>query len=554
MVYPKTSDMPRFNAQNIVEAKYSQQKIPMFRGNPLIEALPPSMEHLDLIDALTLSPEFDPIQRDWSISDRFMMIESLGNFMIPMSMHVSLCLALNAMLRSGYVGRAPRTPEHAKIFQTIYENQIAGRTFTQSASSRTSQISTSLIGLSGMGKTTAVARWCAHLPEVIYHEQFNLYQIPCLHVEMPSDGSSVKGLAHGILQKIDKLVPGAAYWSKYTQNNRTGADVLMTAVAYVMNLHLVGLLICDETQNLANSSKGCQTVMTELVSACNELKVPILLIGTNKAQKVLSLDLRQARRSCGHGVAPWDRLTRGAVGSPSEWDDFISVLWRFQWVKNPVDLTHHLNHIVYECCQGVIGLAISLFASAQMRAMLDGTEVLTPELLLDVFDKEFKLVHLMVEALRSNNLELIAKYDDIAPLDLKEVMKIARDKLALLSSPLFSVRSDAETFAPRLVTGLTSFGYPAEAAAQIADDMANLDKTINLAEGVKTAVDAMSKLKPVGKRRKDKLETPLPADRFDIRKNDYRRARSHALAEAKSVLEKLKEFQMAPALEDILAL
>lgn len=541
---------------NTILAQYVEQRLPQFRGNPLIEALPPSMTDESLLDSLTLMPDYESSQRQWPIQDRMMMLETLQNFMVPLGKHVELCRALDSMLRAGYVGRAPRTAGHSEIFQSIYNNQMAGKSFSQSATSRTPQISTSLIGISGMGKTTTVNRWCAHIPKVIYHPEYNLYQIPYLHVEMPSDGSSIKGLAHGILQKIDELIPGANYYDQYAQKGKTGADTLMRSVARVMHLHLVGILICDEVQNLTNAKKGGQTVMTELVSACNDLKVPILFIGTNKAAKVLSMDFRQSRRATGHGIAPWDRLFQGVAGAPSEWDGFLEVLWQFQWVKNPIALDYHLSHVMYECSQGVIDLAIKLFASAQARAMLDGTETLTPELLLRVFNDEFKLMHPMIEALRSDNLEVLNEFDDIAPLNLQQHLESVKRKLTMMKSPLFSVRPSDSSFVPRLTTGLTSFGFDAEAALEVAEEIAGSGSAINLAAGVQKAVQKLNKPTRVSssKSSRNKIDTALAADRFDARQHDYRRAVAYAKAESREVLAVLKELDMAPQLEEIISI
>lgn len=537
---------------NAVTAKYIQARIPQFKGNPLIESLPPSMSDDGLLDALTLRPNFHPEQRDWATSERFMMLESLQNFMLPLRNHVELCRALDSMLRSGYVGRAPRTPGHAEIFQSIYAKQLTGETFSQTSNSRTPQISTSLIGLSGMGKTTTVNRWCAHLPKVIYHPEYNLYQIPYLHVEMPSDGSSIKGLAHGILQKIDELIPKANYYEEYAQKGKTGSDTLMRSVARVMNLHLVGLLICDEVQNLSNAKKGGQTVMTELVSACNDLKVPILFIGTNKATSVLGMDFRQARRASGHGLAPWERLKPGTAVSPSEWDEFLDVLWRFQWVKNPVPLDPLFSHYMFDCCQGVIDLAIKLFSSAQARAMLDATEKLTPELLLDVYKSEFKLMHPMMDALRSENWEALAEYDDITPLNLQQFPAKAKRKLAMMASPLYSVKSNDETFVPRLTTGLTAMGFDPEASLEMAEAVADRDTPITLAQGVKIMAAELNAPKPVKRSRAPKVVEELPADRFDTRPGDYRRAIAYAKAGRTDTMSQLLKLAMAPSLEEVL--
>lgn len=541
------------NAQ-AVTAHYNPQRIPQFAGNPLIEALPPSMPDEELIRALSLSPNFMPEQRDWVTYERIMMLESLKNFMVPLRSHVKLARALDSMLRSGYVGRVPRTPAHAGISQKIYAYQMAGRPFSQSANTRTPQLSTSLIGISGMGKTTAVNRWCAHLPRVIFHPELNLYQIPYLHVEMPSDGASVKGLAHGILQKVDELIPEADYYDLFAAKGRAGTDTLMRGVARVMHLHSVGILICDEVQNLANAKKGGQTVMTELVSACNDLKVPILFIGTNKAAKVLNVDFRQARRSTGHGIEPWDRLYLGNAGERTEWDFFLEVLWRYQWVRNPVPLDPHFVHVMYEASQGVIDLAIKVFASAQVHAMLDGTEVLTPALIARVFDEQFTLMHPMVQALRSGAPEALCVFDDIAPLNLAQHLEAARRTVCAKASPLFTVTAADESFAPRLATGLTAMGFDPSQAVEAAQAIAEKDGKASLAEGVRSAVAELTMPKPVrakkGSRRVQVV--PEPADRYDSRPLDYRRAIAYADAEGVPVLQKLKEFGMAPDLAEIL--
>ncbi len=536
---------------HIVSAKYLEQRIPHFRGNPLIEALPPTMADDTLIEALTLMPEFDPSQRQWSNSDRIMMLDSLMNFMIPMQNHLELSRALDSMMRAGYVGRAPRTPDHAKIFKTIYENQLAGRGFRQTSSSRTPQLSTSLIGISGMGKTTTVNRWCAHLPKVIYHEEYNLYQIPYLHIETPNDGKSIKGLANGILQKLDELMPGSNYYKEFSLKGKPGADTIMRSVARLMNTHLVGLLICDEIQNLANAHKDDQTVMTELVSACNDLKVPILFIGTNKAAKVLGIDFRQGRRSIGHGSSPWDRLHPGTAGQKSEWDAFLDILWQFQWTRKPVPLDPLFANRMYDCSQGVIDLALKLFKSAQARAMHDGTEQLTPDHILDIYENEFQLIHPMIDALRRDDFEMLCQYDDIAPLNLQQHIDNAHRKLNQLKSPLFSVRATDDTFTPRLAAGLTAMGFSAEESCDVAEAVAQANPNINLAQGAKQAVSALTSISPTKTKRRKKVPEELAPGRFDDRPDDYRRAIAHAQSRGVPILEQLQEFGMAPLLEEV---
>jgi hypothetical protein len=535
-----------------VKATYTEQRLPHFKGNPLIEALPPSMSDARLVEALELSPDFDPEQRQWVTFERFQMLTTLSTFCAPLSRHIELARALDSLMRSGYVGRAPRTAGHAQIYQRIYDNQKKGITFSQSSSSIVTQKSTSLVGISGMGKTTTVERFTAHIPKVIYHSEndLNLYQIPYLHVEMPSDGSSIRGLAIAIWHQLDTLIPGANYYEEYAVRGKPGADVMMRNVARVLNTHLVGLLICDEVQNLSNSHKGAQTVMTELVSATNELKCPILFIGTNKATQILGLDFRTARRATGYGISTWDRLREvEADGESSEWMRFLSELWKYQWVRNPVTLNEHLAQVMYHYSQGVIDIAIKLFASAQARAMLDESETLSPELLVDVFNRELKLMHPMIEALRNDDLAKLAQFDDIAPIGLKEILKGMDLKLKSKASPLYSVKSTDGGYIDRIAKGLTSMGFGEDESIQAAAGTIRDGKTLSVLEGAQAAIKSLTTPKKPS-RRKDPLEVPEIGN-FDDRPKDYRRAIQAALLNKSDMLTEMKALGFAPELEEI---
>ena len=441
-------------------AEYKPQRLPQFKGNPLIEALPATMTDDQLFEMMTLLPEFDPVQRTWLPEERLQMLLTLSSFMIPLRRHINLARSLDSMLRSGYVGRVPRTREHVKRLQKALESQGAEGAAPEAIMTNNPQLSTLLMGVSGMGKTSAIKRYFSHMPQVIYHPTLSLYQITYLHVEMPSDGSSIKGLAIGILQQIDRLIPGTKYYETYVLRGKPGADVLMRNVARVMHQHFVGFLIPDEIQNLANSHKGKQTVMTELVSACNELNMPMAFVGTNKAAEVFSLDFRQSRRASGHGFEHWDRLHEDPEsGAPDEWRDFLDVLWEFQWVKNPVELNGHLASTMYKFSQGVIDIAIKLFVSAQARAILDKSERITVELIEDVYAKELSLLHPMIEALRDNDFEKLAMYPDIAPVGISELLESVNRKLKGKASGAYRVKSTDPTFVARISAALVSTGF-----------------------------------------------------------------------------------------------
>ncbi len=537
----------------IMEAHYCEQRLPHFRGNPLIEALPPSPSDDDLFDMLSVRPEFYVEQREWPTHERLHMLETLRTFLIPMSRHIELARSLDSMLRSGYVGRAPRTPEHARRFRADYPLVGADQPYLGGVSTIGAQVSALLMGTSGMGKTTAVKRIFSQFPQVIYHPEYHLYQVTRLHVEMPSDGSSIKGLAHGILHQLDQLIPGARYFETYAQKGRTGADALMRSVARVLNMHCVGFLVADEIQNLTNSHKSAQIVMTELVSACNDLGVPLLYIGTNKAAQIFSLDFRQSRRASGHGMTEWGRLPEVADdGKPSEWREFLEVLWSYQWTRTAVALDAQLASTMYYCCQGVIDLAIKLFASAQARAILDGSEKVTARLVADVYEQEFKLLHPMVDALRKNDIEELVHFSDIAPISLQEMMQGFARKAKVKVSDVYNIRADHPTFVPRLATSLVAVGYGEEEARAAAHEAAVGNSQTTLAEGMQSAMTSMAPAKRKRARPSASKNSPVEtASNFEDRPEDYRRAISLASAKGTTVLQQMRDLGMLQDLHEM---
>jgi hypothetical protein len=549
-------DNQKLLSPGCVQANYTPQRLPHYKGNPMIEALPPSLSDEQLLELFSVRPDFKPEQRSWSQSDRLGMIGTLRRVLVPLQRHVELAQALDTMLRNGYVGRAPRTIEYARRCQAMYDAQAVGTRQPSSTSDFTSQLSALLMGPSGMGKTSVVKQWLTQFPEVIYHESTNTYQILWLHIEMPSDGSSIKGLAHAILHRVDQLIPGAQYFKDYANGGRTGADSLMRSVARVLNMHFVGFIVADEIQNLANSNKGKQTVMTELVSACNELGVPILFIGTNKAGKVFSLDFRQSRRASGQGITSWDRLYADTDEyGTNEWIDFLTTIWDYQWVANPVPIDARYVELMYHYSQGVIDIAVKIFASAQARAILDGSETLTPELLASIYNNEFKLLHPMINALRNDDLEELALYDDIAPVGLDQLLKSVERRIQSKVSDAYSVKLTDDTFVSRIATSLVSAGFGEAEAISAAREVKDEGKARNLAEGTRAAFGKLTAVKRVprakSKKEDDASQTVV---QFDDRPNDYRRAIQAARKQGTSIYVQLQSLNMARPFEEIVGL
>lgn len=554
-------------------ARYTtDQPNPRYRGNKLIEALPPAMSEEEILAALEYVPEFDPESRNLPNHVRIHELMSLTNIMVPMASHVQLAQTLDCMKRQGYVGRRPLSAEHMAIYQEIHADaqayaQDKRAPFRQTADSVTTQLSTALIGVSGMGKTTTVRRALAPFPKLIYHPQLNLFQIPYIHFEMPSDGKGTKALYGGIIERFDELLPDENYYYDFVVKGKPSAPAMGHSVRRLLNKHCVGLLIADELQNVSNTRQEDRLVMTEMTTLSNS-KAPVLWIGTNKARKVLGVDFSIGRRGTGLGQGGWHALPEkewavdesgGQVLVDGEWVSFMRVLWKYQWVRTYVPLTDDMLRLFYHCTQGIIDLAIKLFIVSQARAIVDSSEKLTEQLVTAVYENDMRLVHPMVEALRNNDMAALIRYEDVKPLDLKDMVEDLERRYRGQRMPAASARPGTADFEHRVTAAATALGIPAEDAAALAKTINDKGTAKNMFEAAQQMGKLMAVPKPVptprgkGKSgKKEKLQAEYPD--LSERPLDYRTAIVAARTEGTSVIAQLLNRNMLPDPEELVCL
>ncbi|WP_063825973.1 AAA family ATPase [Paraburkholderia caribensis] len=529
-------DYPGNTTPLAVTAVYTKSRIPRFMDNPLVEALPPVLDDEGLIDALNDLPAFDVAQRDWPAHERIQMIAELSDCMVTLVRHVQLAWALDTLMRQGYIGRAPRTISHTKMFQQLYEARKANQPFSaRPKQNATAQLSSSLLGIPGQGKTSSLTRILNLYPQVIYHPELDFVQITWLHIEAPSDGISAKGLALSIIRNIDKLIPDGDYYARYGKTSFS-AEALLNHAARLMHTHCVGMLVTDEIQNLKSAGTGMRRMMSLLVSASNELGVPILFVGTNGGARVLGLDASPARRSVGHAIPSWSALkASGDLAKPGEWEDFITAIWPFQWVKNATPLTQALSDLMFYYSQGIIDIALKLFSCVQWHCILDGDETITAQVIASVWETEFELVHPLMDAFRSGDSSALERYPDIAPLSFDQLRDNALNRYEGVRSRKGAVRPGHQKFVPTVTATLTAMGIEAELAQEIASSVEAEGKVKNLLDGTQAAIE---KVKPPKAAKRTKARNVMK-EPSNLSPDDYRNAISAAADGGTTVLAQL---------------
>lgn len=399
------------------EAVYKEQELEEYKGNPFIEALPPIFDEDEIIDRFTVSPIIDDVDRNKATNIRYHVIKRIKNFVQPLPIHFTIETRLSTMIRRGYLARNPVEKTYLNRIRLLNELRTSedmsiGGLEEKMSYMRSTADSMAIIGISGIGKTTAIERLLLMYPQKLKHmeyngEPFSKTQIVWLKIDCPYDGS-LSTLCKSFFKAIDDIL-GTRYLEKYGYVNRVTSSMMlhMTTLA---SIYGIGVLVIDEIQHLLNTKNNMEEMLNFFVTLSNTVGIPTVLIGTSKAQQLFKGNFRQARRAASEGAIMWDRMGE----KDEEWEFFVETLWDLQCLKEKTALNEKLMKIFYQETQGITAVAVILFILAQERALSEGKEEITTELLRTTAKKDLKILQPMLKALQTNNMTEIMKYEDIS--------------------------------------------------------------------------------------------------------------------------------------------
>lgn len=391
---------------------YHPQSNPVYRGNPLIEALPGPWPVKELVHLLKRYPDFDPSHRELPVEERLDMLENVAQVFQPLNEHITLYRRLSRSLRGGYVGRNVfDIPTLAKTEQRIQACWKQGRALARGFY---------IIGMSGMGKTTSTEAILDLYPRVIWHSQYQgqpimRAQVPWLKLGCPFDGST-RALCFAFFASLDQLL-GTNYYAAYAENGSASVTRMQIYMAFVCDLLNIGILVIDEIQHLNRAKSGGAVAMLNFfVSLSNAIRAPVVLIGTYHAFEIFTSEFRHMRRGIRQGNIIWRRMQKD---EPS-WQSLLKGIWKYQYVRRPAPLSPELKEALYYVSQGVTELVIIAFMLAQERAISDGLETITPHLIHSVAADSMEIAYKPLQDIRTNSADLQAYDDVLLPIDLQD--------------------------------------------------------------------------------------------------------------------------------------
>lgn len=420
---------------NQCTANYIDPEVPKYKNNPLIEALPTINAHADVGKKLLMFPEYSDLDRQKPPEIRIHFIEQVRDYMQPLAVHLQIESNISIMIRRGYIGRNPLSPYYARQF-AVGVKEILNVDLDEKGNNlignRSTAKSYTIIGISGIGKTTAVENILLMYPQVIVHREYKLNglelgylkQIVWMKLECPFNGSR-KSLCQQFFLTVDQILQ-TNYYKKFVKS-RVNEEDLIISMSHICALHCIGVLVIDEVQRMKKGEEA-QKMIDFFVELSNKLGVPLVYIGTYKAMPLFTKLLANGRRASGMGSEILDPMKK-----EEEWNFFLENMWEYQWTETKVPLTDELNDTMYELTQGVTDFVINLFIKAQQYAIAYGKEKITEHLLRKVAKQNLRLVQDVIEALRTGDRDTIEKYDDIKPgwIQTNELIKKLGNRIGI---------------------------------------------------------------------------------------------------------------------------
>ena len=337
--------------------------------------LPPLLLGDELTTAMTCLPSYDASVRSLSASERLMRLSDIYKVFIPTSMATEIYQRVYMMTAMSLRNKGSIASVRQMNANYTWSHGGEYHGIATGASSAT------VIGISGIGKTSCIQSSISLLGNVIEIENPYHKVIPILMVSCPFD-CSYKGLLCQILISIDEIL-GSNYYQK-TQCGKMNAQQILGMVCQLCHLH-IGLLIIDEIQLLSGATKAGSLLYRMILQLINTSCINVLLVGTSECLQFFAENQQIARRSVG--------LQYSAMEFDGDFRKLAEILYSYQYTRQEAKMSENILFWLYEHTGGVPAVLTALIHDAQEIAILRGREALGIEALTEAYSSRMRMLH-----------------------------------------------------------------------------------------------------------------------------------------------------------------
>jgi len=350
---------------------------------------------------------------------------SLWRLHVPTPAGIELAQSIDVLLRQGYVHR---NPAKASTWRHIYTQDSADDHCPI-------QLAACVVGLSGAGKTSALERALSLRRQVVVHERFPhmvkpVHQLVWLKVDVPGSGKVVD-LVESLARAADAAL-GTNYTADLLKGRPRGARMAHEWLAK-MACHFPGLIVLDELQNLFRiQSKAARKRAKEgarpelavvedetlkfILTLTNTSKIPFVGCGTPDGIAAFSTRMSTAQRLLTGGYHRIDPDPPAKDGYFRR--HLLKCLEDYQWLPEKMGITAEIADEIYRLTAGVPRICMMLWIHAQKRALACKASALSLEHLRHASANALAPLQPAVEALLNQDVNRMARYEDLLPRGL----------------------------------------------------------------------------------------------------------------------------------------
>lgn len=362
-----------------------------------------------VINALTVLPEYDETIKDQSTVKRLIAMEDIYDIYLPVGMTVEIYNKLYLA-----IARSLKKKQGKDAVRQHYENfkQIKGQ---KSAGIIGGGDTLSIIGKSGIGKSTAISK---AISLITNDEIMEGDIVPAIIIQTPND-CSIKGMLLEILRQID-ISLGTDYYD-VAVHTRATTDMLIGSVSNIC-LNRVGLLVVDEIQNVrlnmkskSNKNNGLNFIAM-LVQLINSTGISMVFVGTPDINPVFEMQAHLARRTVGlqYDVLDYESFR-----------EMVSIIYDYQYTKTAESFSEAIADYLYSVSGGVISIALGLLKDAQEWAITDGCDILCLDVIKTVFKERYQMIKFLPSC-ANKGMGVVPKTDK-ADFDVATLIKKGKE-------------------------------------------------------------------------------------------------------------------------------
>lgn len=221
-------------------------------------------------------------------------------------------------------------------------------------------ISFSVIGESGCGKSTSVKQMLSHYPQVLeidLGDEGTFIQICWINVQAPLNGN-LQELYIAIGHEIDKALDNTSgYYEREIRRRRTVGS-MANYVADLIRKFAIGAIFIDEIELLAKN-RNLKTSYSSFLTLSNTTKVLLISIGTEESANIVYGDSFAMRRRGETISASSYCRDRGYV------DSLTGIIMKYNWIKEDFKPTPEILKVFYKYTMGFISRIVKLWCAVQ---------------------------------------------------------------------------------------------------------------------------------------------------------------------------------------------